>query len=167
MMSQTLSPARPWYRHRWPWALMVVPVAAVMVGFTMLGIAMRYPDDVVVDTYYKDGKYINLVIALDEEASRRGLKASLSRNPHSESTQIHLNADTDDMLHLFAFHVTDSSEDREFLLVPGAGDSYVSADPALTAILESRGVWYLELRGDSNEWRLRRRVQTPVTELEF
>ena len=40
----------PWYRHRWPWLLVLLPLTAVVVAsFFTLWLAMRQPDYLVVD----------------------------------------------------------------------------------------------------------------------
>jgi uncharacterized protein len=156
-----------WYYHRWPWALMLIPFAAVIFGIFMVTTALYFPDDVVVDTYYKDGKAINQIIALDEAAKLRGLQATLSAEPTADRFVINLNTDTETVLHLFAYHVTDSSADREFLFLPDTDNSYSIQSAEIARILSSTGVWYLELRGDNNDWRLRTRALTPVSSLEF
>ncbi len=156
-----------WYYHGWPWALMLIPFAAVVVGIVMITTVIYYPDDVVVDTYYKDGRAINQILALDDAALERGLRASLSIDSESRISLIDLNTDTETVLHLFAYHVTDSAADREFIFLPEQSQGYSNDSKEILDILGSAGVWYLELRGDNNDWRLRKRIQTPVGNLEF
>ena len=44
----------PWYRHRWPWLLVLLPLSAVVVAsFFTLWLAVRQPDYLVVD----EGEY--------------------------------------------------------------------------------------------------------------
>lgn len=171
----TIAPQMAWYRQRWPWVLMLVPFAAVLFGMVMVGTAVFFPDDVVVDTYYKQGQGINRLLALDDRASALGLRAEL--NAQQAETVLSLSAThgsiAETALQLSVFHVTDSNADREFQLLPLAGSKtrFVTTDAALRSILHHEGVWYLELRGseqgDSNTWRLRKRIQTPLPQLEF
>lgn len=167
MPEQRESVTDHWYYHRWPWVLMLIPFAAVLFGIFMVSTALYFPDDVVVDTYYKDGRAINQILALDEAALQRGLQASLRIDPATGTSVIDLNTDTETVLHLFAYHVTDSAADREFIFLPDETRSYSSDSEEIRDILGTAGVWYLELRGDNNDWRLRKRIQTPVANLEF
>lgn len=51
----TESTARPWYRHVWPWLLIVPPAAAVIGGFFVLYLAITRPDTLVRKDCFKDG----------------------------------------------------------------------------------------------------------------
>jgi hypothetical protein len=155
----------PWYHYRWPWVLMLVPFAAVLFGIFMFVTALYYPDDVVVDTYYRDGQAINQLRALDDAAHSLGIGAALEIN--TTDTRLLLSGTEEPELHLFLYHVTDSNADRSFLFMPDQPGEFVSADSSLAPLLASRGVWYLELRGADNDWRLRKRIETPVTSVSF
>jgi len=157
----------PWYHYRWPWVLMTVPFAAVLFGILMVSTALIYPDDVVVDTYYKDGQGINQLQALDEMALTLGIKASLELNTASQGQEIHITGTEEPYLTLAIFHVTDSKQDRRIRFTPLSDTVFVSEDDFFTTMSSQRGVWYLELRGADNDWRLRRRVQTPLERLDF
>jgi hypothetical protein len=47
--------ARPWYRHAWPWLLIVPPAAAVIGGGFTLYLAVTRPDTLVSKDCFKDG----------------------------------------------------------------------------------------------------------------
>jgi hypothetical protein len=49
------STARPWYRHVWPWLLIVPPAAAVIGGSITLYLAITRPDTLVRKDCFKDG----------------------------------------------------------------------------------------------------------------
>lgn len=53
------SPAKPWYRERWPWLLMAGPLFVVVAGFGTAWLAWSTDDGVVADDYYKRGLVIN------------------------------------------------------------------------------------------------------------
>jgi len=146
---------------------MTVPFAAVLFGILMVSTALIYPDDVVVDTYYKDGQGINQLQALDEMALTLGIKASLELNTASQGQEIHITGTEEPYLTLAIFHVTDSKQDRRIRFTPLSDTVFVSEDDFFTTMSSQRGVWYLELRGADNDWRLRRRVQTPLERLDF
>jgi len=58
--------ARPWYRHVWPWLLIVPPAAAVIGGFVVLYLAITRPDALVSKDCFKDG----VTIVCGEEAQQ-------------------------------------------------------------------------------------------------
>ncbi len=154
-----------WYRHRWPWVLMLVPFAAVLFGVFMFVTALYYPDDVVVDTYYRDGQAINQLRALDDAARALGISASLELD--AQGARLTLAGTQEPLLQLFLFHLTDSQADRVFLFQSEGGAVFQNPDATLARLLGAEGVWYLELRGADNDWRLRQRVVTPAEMVRF
>jgi hypothetical protein len=58
--------ARPWYRHVWPWLLIVPPAAAVVGGFFVLYLALTRPDTLIQKDCFKDG----VTMVCGEEAQR-------------------------------------------------------------------------------------------------
>lgn len=67
----------PWYRHRWPWLLMLGPAIVVVAGGVTLWLAVRSDDGLVADDYYKRGLAINRQIERDARASALGLAATV------------------------------------------------------------------------------------------
>jgi hypothetical protein len=57
---------RPWYRHAWPWLLIVPPAAAVIGGALTLYLAVTRPDTLVRKDCIKDG----VTMVCGEEARR-------------------------------------------------------------------------------------------------
>jgi hypothetical protein len=76
MLEQT--PAVPWYKHRWPWFLMLGPATAIVVGSIFAYMAYTQQDALVVGDYYKKGKAINQDLRRDHRAAELGLSAQLS-----------------------------------------------------------------------------------------
>ncbi len=70
-------PARdmPWYRHRWPWFLMLGPAIVIVAGFYTLWLAIVSNDGLVADDYYKRGLGINRVLERTQRATVLGLHA--------------------------------------------------------------------------------------------
>jgi hypothetical protein len=58
--------AKPWYRHAWPWLLIVPPAAAVIGGCFVLYLALTRPDTLVRKDCFKDG----VTMVCGEEAQR-------------------------------------------------------------------------------------------------
>ena len=67
----------PWYRYTWPWVLIAIPFAAVLFGILMIYMVTRYPDDLMVDNYYKEGMAINQSLAMDAAAQALNVEAVL------------------------------------------------------------------------------------------
>lgn len=75
---QSTHPAnKPWYRHRWPWLLLLGPIAVVVAGAITTWIAFTRQDALVVDDYYKQGKAINQDLRRDRAASALALQAGM------------------------------------------------------------------------------------------
>ena len=47
--------SRPWYRHVWPWLLIVPPAGAVIGGAITLYLAVTRPDVLVREDCHRDG----------------------------------------------------------------------------------------------------------------
>lgn len=167
---------RPWYRYRWPWILISMPAASVVLGVILITTAMNNPAILVVDDYYAEGRGINQSMALDDAAEQMQLSVNLAVANNRMTLQLNRAgaADTsEDALRLFVYHVTDNSRDAGFVLLPASNTTgiFELAEPAELAvmlqILGSETSWYLEVRGANNNWRLRQRITTPLTGVSF
>ena len=69
--------AAPWYRHRWPWLIMLGPFLVVLAGSYTIWLAYSQQDALVVGDYYRQGKAINQDLRRDHAASRLGLSLGL------------------------------------------------------------------------------------------
>ena len=67
----------PWYKQFWLWFIVTPLLVVFVLGFTMLYLAIKTNDGVVVDNYYKDGK--GIFVRNDEDALARAkdLRANL------------------------------------------------------------------------------------------
>ena len=156
----------PWYKHPWPWILMSIPAASIVVGVILLTAAFSNPHQVVVDNWYQEGRGINQSLAMDERARELGLQATLS---YAEPGQpvIWLQGREEAGLQLLIYHATNNRYDRELLFLPQGEGRYLAANDTLGDVLYSNSIWYLELRDVNQEWRLRKRLQAPTTHLEW
>jgi hypothetical protein len=163
----------PWYRYRWPWVLLAIPMSAVAFGIVMISTALIYPDDLVVDNYYKEGMAINRTLAMDVKAVAIGVTAVIEVGPN-EMVTLALSGATDAAVTASLFHVTDSAQDEFIVLYPEMSGSekpsaiqvYTGQSLSMVKSLSSPGIWYIELRGSDEPWRVRQRVQTPLRTLE-
>jgi hypothetical protein len=87
---QTVHPAAtvPWYRQRWPWLLIVPPLAAVIGGVVTLTLAIRSDDGVVVADYYKRGLAINAELSRSQRATELGLQAEVKAGGESTGDSV-------------------------------------------------------------------------------
>ena len=70
-------PPAPWYRHRWPWLIMLGPFLVVLAGSYTMWLAYTRQDALVVGDYYRQGKAINQDLRRDRAAASLGLAVSL------------------------------------------------------------------------------------------
>jgi len=56
---------KPWYRHGMVWLIISGPAVVVVAGFVTLYIAVKTPDPVISNDYYRQGSEINKTLAKD------------------------------------------------------------------------------------------------------
>jgi uncharacterized protein len=56
-------PAQPWWKFGHVWLVIAGPAIVVVAGFVTLYIALRYPDPVIDDDYYRKGLEINKTLS--------------------------------------------------------------------------------------------------------
>lgn len=76
--SATTTAPAPWWRHGFVWLVIAGPTVVVVAGFVTLWLAIRIPDPVVAEDYYRRGN------ALPKEAgASRGLAPALQGRNHA------------------------------------------------------------------------------------
>lgn len=156
-----------WYQFPWVWVLILIPFTAVLFGIVMFVMADIHRDDMVVDDYYKDGMAINLQLSMDTRAGELEVSATLV-SIYTTGVVIRIEHATDSAVQLDLYHVANRDKDYASILLPGEDATkflYASDDIELVKLLTSKGVWFLELTGVDESWRLRRRIETPITAL--
>jgi len=152
-------------RNYWPVILFSIPFSAVLFGIFMISTTLYFPDDLVVDNYYKDGMAINELLAQDEFAKALSIEVSLNSLTENR-LELSIAGARDSAIAMSLFHVTDQSLDISFTLVPEEGYLYSVDSPDLN-VLGQKGVWYIELKGADSAWRVKQRIETPITFLEI
>lgn len=148
----------PWYRHLWPWLLMLPPVAAVGGGVAMLWLATHTPAPLVVEDYAQIEAITAARFAADDLAMRRGLEAQIRierSSPGKAQMTIRLHEESGDRpagLRLQFRHATDASLDRTAVARP-LGNEFV-AQAAL-----GNGTYLVEIEPPDGAWRLAARVR--------
>lgn len=69
------APAQPWWRFGHVWMIVAGPVLVVIAGFVTLYLAVRTPDPVVSDDYYRKGIEINKTLGVDPTSLAPALQA--------------------------------------------------------------------------------------------
>ena len=150
---------RPWYRHFWPWFLILLPASVVVAGLSTVYIAHRHADDLVVDDYYKDGLAINQQLEKKQRATDRGIIADLEFS--GDTVTVNLNVPVGaNALRLFLSHPLEADRDFEVTLAqqrPGLfrGDLRESIAPRWHWILEDTTLqgWRLDGEVHANDVR--------------
>ncbi|MFI5446882.1 FixH family protein [Polaromonas sp. UC242_47] len=64
----TCMPEAPWWKFPLVWMVIAGPAAVVIAGFVTLWLAIRTPDPVVADDYYRQGININQALAARDKS---------------------------------------------------------------------------------------------------
>jgi hypothetical protein len=148
-----------WYSEPWVWLLIALPMAAVVSGVLILWLAIKTNDGLVVDDYYERGKEINLDLARDKAALRRGVNATISLESAANAVNIRLGAMAGGWpahLRFSLLHPTRAGLDKVLDLVH-AGSGYYRG----TLAAPTQGHWYVLLEAD--DWRLFGTLHVPQT----
>ncbi|WP_310611327.1 FixH family protein [Limnohabitans sp.] len=66
-MQQDTSDTKSWWQYGHVWLIIAGPALVVVAGFITLAIAIRIPDPVVADDYYRRGLDINKTLAAEKD----------------------------------------------------------------------------------------------------
>jgi uncharacterized protein len=142
----------PWYRHRWPWLLMLGPGIVVVAGFYTLWLAIVSDDGLVADDYYKRGLGINRVLERTQRGAALGLTARADIDEAGRA-RVWLAATQPDLaampatVRLLVTHPTRAGLDRRIDVVRGPDGTYTGrVEPV------APGRWLVIVETD--EWRL-------------
>ena len=152
-MNSKLTPVLPWYRHRWPWLLMLGPFVVVVAAAITLWLAVRSNDGLVADDYYKQGLAINQVTSRDRRAADLEMRADLSLDASRQLVRVALNSgklsEMPGALLLRLSHPTRDGLDRQFRLLRDSSGGYSAGGGGDLA-----GRWYVSLEDEARAWRL-------------
>jgi hypothetical protein len=143
------SPAKPWYRDRWPWILMAGPAFVVCGGPYAMWLAKATDDGLVADDYYKRGMAINRTLQRFERAAELGLGAvvTVTADGSARLTLSGAERSPPTSLRLRLVHPTRAGFDQSAELVHAADGTYVGrmAPPATARwlVVVETDVWRL------------------------
>jgi hypothetical protein len=142
----------PWYKHRWPWLLMLGPCIVVIAGIFTIWIAVKQQDALVVDDYYKQGKAINQDLRRDRVASNLGMHFSAHYDQDRQQLQGQVSSDarqTVDAITLRLIHATLPEKDIVLLETLDQAGRFSIDLPQLDA-----GRWQVLVENKARDWRL-------------
>lgn len=150
-----IAPIAPWYRQPWFWFLTIAPLAAITWSMTMLVVAINMEDSMVSDDYSKEGRGINMEIARDMKAAELKLAANIQFDGRKLSLDL-TSAEDFPYLILNLFHPTLDINDRVIQFRRESMGHYTAQ-----LIEDVEGRWYYDLRGPTNNWRLKGEAWLP------
>lgn len=83
----TAPASAPWWRYGHVWLLIAGPAAVVLAGFATLWLAIRTPDPVLADDYYRRGLEINRSLAQPEGTRVPALVPAQQARNHAATPQ--------------------------------------------------------------------------------
>ncbi|WP_226646101.1 FixH family protein [Microbulbifer variabilis] len=151
--------SKPWYREFWAWMVLAPLIAVIVVSSITVSIAVRFADDQVSDTYYKDSRMYHFSAEQDQRAKAMGLAAlvQFQRAEGNVTVELNGNADYPEKLLLTLSHPVEEDLDQHIVLSQLSVGRYSGE---VQGALKSR--WYLRLMPEldphehqSAEWRLK------------
>lgn len=155
-MKTTPKQTKPWYKEPWPWILMAGPAIVVVAAIGTFFIAKTNNSDMVVDDYYKEGKYINLQIERDQEAQKRHIRAQVLVSPDHNAAKVFISGDFDanQPVNILFMHPARQSEDQTVRLQPGALSGGKREYSAVLKPLPPAKHWYVRVEDAAGQWRV-------------
>lgn len=142
----------PWYAQRWPWLLMVGPVAVVLAGIVTIWLAVNFQDALVVDDYYKQGRAINQDLRRDRTATSLQMQAKLNYDAETGALRGRVAGDAaarSGGLVMRLVHSTLPEKDLLLHVRPDADGRFSAALPMLDVAR-----WQVIMENDARDWRL-------------
>lgn len=154
------TPAKPWYKHPWPWLLMAGPAIVVVAGFYTYHLAAnRNNPSLVTDDYYREGKNIALQMERDEEAERRQIRAEVLISPDNDRAKILIGGQIDPAspLKLTWLHPARDQYDQS-VEMQRQGSAETTANrveyAAVFQPLRPTDHWYVRVEDGAGKWRV-------------
>lgn len=143
---------QPWYKHRWPWLLMLGPFVVVLAGIATAWIAFSQPDALVVDDYYKQGKAINQDLRRDRVAASLELQASLQYEPADGKLTGTVSSHGRPLSGKLFISLVHSTQPQKDLKLTAQADQQGQFSLPLPLLDMAR--WQVVIEGEQHDWRL-------------
>lgn len=145
----------PWYKHRWPWILMAGPSIVIVAGLATAWLAIKNPDGLVDDDYYKQGLAINQRLHKDNTARERGISALVRIDATLGKVEVEMKQASagapalPPVLAMRLAHQSDPAQDVRFELIQAPGGRYIGSPGKAFS-----GRWNVTLEDKGGQWRL-------------
>lgn len=146
--------AQPWYRHRWPWFIMLGPVAVMVATAVTVWLAVQQPDAMVVDDYYRQGKAINQDLRRDRAATALQLALDARFDARSGVLSGRLLSFGRPMLAPFRIRLAHPTQPHKDLTLDVLPDDYGNFKVGMEALELTH--WQVVVEGEGRGWRLAR-----------
>ncbi len=148
----------PWYRQRWLWFVLSIPIASIILSSVMVYVAISGKDTVVKGDYYKDGRGYEQNLVPDRKADELGLQPVLTV---SADGAVSVRLDTNKIVEapliiLSLIHPTLSDKDMVITLTP-RGEGFEGQLPE-----KPDGQWEVNLVAFDGAWRIRENLTMPI-----
>jgi hypothetical protein len=143
---------KPWYRHRWPWLIMLGPFLVVLAASYSGWIAFTRQDAMVVDDYYKQGQAINQDLRRDAAAANLGLGFSARYDAAAGQLIGKLSSFGQPIPGKIRIHLIHPTQPEKDMQIEAQADLQGVFKVALPALDRAR--WQVLVENDQRDWRL-------------
>ncbi|MNJ99187.1 hypothetical protein D3C87_169620 [compost metagenome] len=142
----------PWYKHRWPWLLMMGPFIVVVAGIFTIWIAVTKQDALVVDDYYKQGKAINQDLRRDRVASNLGMHSRVYYDTDKQKLVGTVSSDARQVVGDIRLHLIHATLPEKDISLSAKADAAGRFEISLPELAPGR--WQILIENRQRDWRL-------------